>query len=235
MPDTTVLIACEHGGNDVPPEYAAIFHGQRSLLDSHRGWDPGALDAARRIAGALDAPLIPNTVSRLLVDCNRSIGSRGLFSTVTRGLSPSEKESILERYYRPYRERVESAVDTAVRAGNRVLHLSIHTFTPVMDGVVRAADIGILYDPSRESETFFCRELMTLLACSLPGMRVRRNYPYRGIADGFATHLRKRYAADVYAGIEIEINQKHVAGEGGKIDAISGALAAGIRSLKDML
>jgi predicted N-formylglutamate amidohydrolase len=235
VPDTTVLITCEHGGNDVPPEYDAIFRGQRSLLDSHRGWDPGALDAARHMAGALVAPLIANTVSRLLVDCNRSIGNRGLFSTVTRGLSASEKESILERYYRPYRDHVESAVETAVIAKTRVLHLSIHTFTPVMDGVVRATDIGILYDPSRLRETRFSDSLKAYLGVSLPVMRVRRNYPYRGVADGFATHLRKRYDGDVYAGIEIEINQKHDADGGGKIVAIAGAIAAGIRSLKDTL
>lgn len=235
MPDTTVLITCEHGGNDVPPEYADFFSGRQELLDSHRGWDPGAIVAACRIAYALDAPLIANTVTRLLVDCNRSIGNRGLFSTVTRGLSASAKKAILERYYRPYRSRVESAVKTAVRGRNHILHISIHTFTPVLDGVIRAGDIGILYDPSRLRETRFSDGLKAHFGVSLPAMRVRRNYPYRGVADGFATYLRKHYDGDVYTGIEIEINQKHVADERGMIVAISGALAAGVRAVRDML
>ncbi len=39
---------------------------------------------------------------------------------------------------------------------------------------------------------------------------IRRNYPYRGNADGFTTYLRKKYPASKYIGVEIEINQKHV-------------------------
>ena len=43
-------------------------------------------------------------------------------------------------------------------------------------------------------------------------LRVRRNYPYRGYADGLTTHLRRRHRGRCYLGIEIEVNQKHVLG-----------------------
>jgi hypothetical protein len=46
------------------------------------------------------------------------------------------------------------------------------------------------------------------LGLEAPGLRVRRNYPYRGVADGFTTALRRRFPADLYLGIELEVNQR---------------------------
>ena len=68
------LITCEHGGNRVPAPYRRLFRGRRALLDSHRGYDPGALVMARALAAAFTAPLVTSTVSRLLIDLNRSTG-----------------------------------------------------------------------------------------------------------------------------------------------------------------
>src|SRR3954454_24119921 len=68
------LVTCEHGGNRIPARYRPLFAGAEALLESHRGYDPGALQLGREIAAALDAPLVSANVSRLLVDLNRSIG-----------------------------------------------------------------------------------------------------------------------------------------------------------------
>ena len=40
-----------------------------------------------------------------------------------------------------------------------------------------------------------------------PGLRVRRNAPYRGVSDGLPTALRRLYPADRYVGFEMEFNQ----------------------------
>ena len=45
-----------------------------------------------------------------------------------------------------------------------------------------------------------------------PELRVRRNYPYAGIDDGFMPYLRTRFRPHAYVGIEIEINQAIVIG-----------------------
>ena len=87
-----------------------------------------------------------------------------------------------------------------------VLHLSMHSFTPILHGKIRDADIGLLYDPTRELECKFCKDLGSLLKRETP-FRVRYNYPYRGVADGFTTELRKSFSGKQYLGIEIEINQ----------------------------
>src|SRR4030081_1301042 len=64
----TFIITCEHGGNRIPAPYRRLFRGRRVLLDSHRGYDPGALVMARALARAFRAPLVTSTISRLLVD-----------------------------------------------------------------------------------------------------------------------------------------------------------------------
>ena len=59
------LLSCEHGGNSIPAAWRYLFKGKQSILDSHRGWDPGALVCAKRLSAKLDIPLISSTTSRL--------------------------------------------------------------------------------------------------------------------------------------------------------------------------
>ena len=129
---------------------------------------------ARDLARALRAPLIASTVSRLLVELNRSIGHPQLFSEATR-LAPAElRAAIVERYYRPYRERVERFVSASISRGRRVIHVSSHSFTPELDGEVRRADVGLLYHPGRRAEAALCARWKASLAALAPGGRVRR-------------------------------------------------------------
>lgn len=206
------LITCEHGGKLVPPVYRACFRGQDAVLASHRGHDPGALAMARDLAASLDAPLICARTTRLLVDLNRSLHHPRLFSEFTRALPTDDKVRILRRYYLPYRRRAEDRIAAAIAAGGRVVHVSSHSFTPVLDGVVRRADVGLLYDPARAGEAALCRAWLAALRRRAPELRLRRNYPYTGTSDGFTAYLRRRFGAHAYVGIELEINQAIVAG-----------------------
>jgi predicted N-formylglutamate amidohydrolase len=207
------LVTCEHGGNRIPAKYWPLFKSHRGLLDSHRGFDPGALALAREFAAALRAELVYSTTSRLLVELNRSLHHRQLFSEITRALPQEERERLLERYYQPYREWVEAQVREATRGGARIIHLSCHSFTPRLEGEVRRADVGLLYDPARPREVAFCKTWQRILGAGQPPLRVRRNYPYRGSADGLTTYLRSLVPDPAYAGIELEVNQKYPLGE----------------------
>jgi predicted N-formylglutamate amidohydrolase len=202
-----VLISCEHGGNRIPARYSSLFRGRARLLASHRGYDPGALVMAREFAAALDAELLYSTVSRLLVELNRSLGHRAIFSPPVRELPHAERERIIARYYRPYRDRLEAHVAAAVGRGSRVVHLSCHSFTPRLAGVSREADVGLLFDPARPSEVRLCAAWRAGLLAADATLRVRRNYPYRGTDDGLTPYLRKRFDDRCYAGIELEVSQ----------------------------
>ena len=207
-----VVITCEHGGNDIPAAYRSCFKGHEAALESHRGHDAGALALARDLAAMCRAPLVYSTISRLLVELNRSPGHPRLYSDITRVLPDDEKRELYSKYYLPYREKVERSILAALRACERVVHVSSHSFTPVLDGEARNADIGLLYDPSRAPERRLCLAWQAALQKAGPGLVVRRNYPYRGTSDGLTTHLRRHFPAPQYTGIEIEVNQKHSAG-----------------------
>lgn len=208
------LITCEHGGNRVPSRYHDFFRGHEKLLRTHRAYDIGALRVAREFADALSAPLMVSTISRLLIDLNRSPSYPKLYSEATRAAPEDIRTEIFQRYYLPYRLKVETRVAQAVAAGMRVVHVSCHSFTPELAGRVRTADLGLLYDPARPAETGLCRRWQLALKVYAGALKTRLNYPYLGTADGFTVYLRRRFPAEAYLGIELEINQKHVRGSG---------------------
>lgn len=221
------LVTCEHGGNRIPQRYRSYFAGHEALLQTHRGYDPGALTMARELAQQLGAPLFYSTISRLLVDLNRSLGHPHLYSEATR--DAAERLEILGQYYLPYRHKVESAIEQALAQGARAIHISSHSFTPQLDGDVRNADIGLLYDPARAEEAELCARWRAALKASTPGTRVRRNYPYTGKSDGLTAHLRRRFAPGDYLGIELEINQRHVVQDGKSWRTLRAAIIAALQ------
>jgi predicted N-formylglutamate amidohydrolase len=164
---------------------------------------------ARSLARALRAPLLAATSTRLLVDPNRSPHNPAVFSELTRGLPRAERQALLARHHRPHWSRVRAAI---ARRPGATLHVAVHSFTPVLGGEVRNADVGLLYDSQRPSEVRACRRWQAALAEIDPSLRVRRNYPYRGAADGLATWLRRRLPDARYAGVELELNQALLAG-----------------------
>src|SRR4029450_3525026 len=125
-----LVITCEHGGNRIPAPYRDLFHTHQALLDSHRGYDPGALIMARALATAFAAPLVASTVSRLLVDLNRSVGHPRLHSEATRKAHAEGRQRIMKLSSQPYRPQAERLVRQAIADDGLVIHLSSHSFTP---------------------------------------------------------------------------------------------------------
>ena len=185
---------------------------------------------ARALARAFGAPLVTSTISRLLVDLNRSIGHPRLHSTAIRDAPPPLRAEIVDRYYLPYRAEVEALVGRAVSRGRRAIHISSHSFTPELDGKVRRADVGLLYDPGRHGEAQLCARWKKALSAIAPELRVRRNHPYAGKGDGLTSHLRRRFPDRVYVGIEIEINQKIVLARGQRWTTLRAMLIESLRA-----
>jgi predicted N-formylglutamate amidohydrolase len=207
-----MIVTCEHGGNRVPRRYERMFSGWERRLATHRGFDFGALRMAGEIAAHFRAPLVASTVTRLLVDLNRSVGHRHMHSPPSRRASREERERMVRDHYLPYRTRVEDLVATAVERGQRAIHVSSHSFTPRLHGEVRRADVGLLYDPARPGERRLGALWKGAFERGAPQIRVRRNYPYAGKQDGLTSHLRRRHPPESYVGVELEINQAIVVG-----------------------
>jgi predicted N-formylglutamate amidohydrolase len=194
----------------VPKEHAPLFAGAADVLATHRGFDLGALAVARAFGRRLGVTPFTATTTRLVVDLNRSPGNRNLFSAYTRSLTPAQRGEALAKHYWPYRKAVDDAVAAAVGARETVLHVSAHSFTPVLRGEVRHCDVGFLYDPRREGEVQFVEAWYAALRAAAPDLILRRNYPYSGVSDALVTQLRRRYGSRGYVGMELEVNQKHV-------------------------
>lgn len=204
-----LIFSCEHGGNIVPAGYEDIFEEHEEILQSHKGWDPGALEMARYLSNEFRAPLYFTEVTRLLVEANRTKGKPGHLSEFTENLPYERKRQIIKEFYTPYRKKVCNAISAKTKAGFRVIHLSIHTFTGMLAGEKRNADIGLLYDPSRKTESGFCKHLASAMLKQDNDWDVKFNYPYLGTDDGFTTFLRTRFVDEQYAGIELEFNQMY--------------------------
>ncbi|MCA8914402.1 MAG: N-formylglutamate amidohydrolase [Planctomycetes bacterium] len=196
-----LLITCEHASNAT----GTYPFANRPVLSTHRAWDPGALTLARELAKAAGVQAHTGKLTRLLIDLNRREGSKGTFSEYT----PEAGRAALLAYHRNWRSAV-LADARRLAAKGRLLHVSCHSFTPELHGEVRNAEIGLLYDPRRKLEKATADAWHAELCESLPALRIRRNYPYRGTSDGVTTWLRREIGRR-YAGFEIELNQSFAA------------------------
>lgn len=199
------LISAEHGSNHVPPLWQPLFNGAEDVLRTHRGWDPGSREMAESLACALDAPLLAGKVTRLLIDLNRSAGHPGRFSEFSRGLPQREKRLLVERYWQPH---WNSCRDRLHALPGKIIHIACHSFTPELDGKTRRTDIGLLYDPSRPREAYYCRTLGSALRAALPEVTVHMNQPYLGISNGMGQQHRRLHPDTRLITLELEINQR---------------------------
>lgn len=207
-----LLVTCEHARNRVPRPCRYLFAGREELLATHRAYDPGALELARSLAASFSADLFATAVTRLLVDCNRSESNPRLFARFARELDRDGREFLLARYYRPHLRAVTGKAKAVTGRGLLLVHVGVHTFTPELNGRIRRADIGLLYDPARKEEKEFCRSWKAELKKQDPDLHVRRNYPYLGKTDGLPAMLRKTFSSGRYIGIELEISQRLCSG-----------------------
>lgn len=200
-----LVLTCEHAGNEITEDFQVAFEPYQAELNTHRGLDLGALDVFESLK-PLASFHLHETASRLLIELNRSLHHKDLFSRISKTLDAESKETLINTIYKPFRNRVEEKISNYLTEGKQVFHLSIHSFTPVMNGTTRHCDLGILYDPKRKKEKDFAKKLKEKVLEN-SDLNVRFNYPYKGSSDGFTTYLRKRFPNN-YLGIELEINQK---------------------------
>lgn len=202
------VVVCDHASNRIP----RCLHGlglSAAELAGHIAWDPGAVDVARRLAALLDAPSVESNYSRLVVDCNRPLASEesmpscsdGVVVPGNRSISAADREIRTAALFRPYHRAIAGVLDRRAAAGRPSLLLSIHSFTPVLNGGRRPWQIGFAY--GRDSRLALL--LLEAFACD-SRIVVGHNQPYR-VEDAFdytiPTHGEQRGVPHVL----IEIRQ----------------------------
>ncbi len=178
------VLVCDHASNRIPPEYDNLGLDMHQRL-MHIAWDPGALAVSLAMVELLDAPLVHATVSRLVVDCNRTHDAADLIPVVSerteiaanRDLPETERAYRLEAFHRPFHSAIESLLDARDAAGQHSILVCMHSFTPVYKDVARPWPIGLIH----ATDAAFTRALSDALKDDAPGLNVGWNQPYSAL------------------------------------------------------
>ncbi len=195
------LLTCEHYSIGVPLQYAHLFTKAVDVLESHRGYDVRVAPMYLRLEPLFDEARFFR-YSRLLIEPNRQIQDKHLFSPFTAQLSTSEKADITSKYYHPYRTGIERFIEQYIDEG--VFHISVHSFHPGLGSQTRETPIGISFDSKRQGEREVAMIWRRALQVLSPSHSVRFNYPYRGSQNGFTTYLRNCFP-EQYTALELEV------------------------------
>lgn len=187
-PDRSRLLIAEHASNAIPPELDQL--GLDAIaLDDHIAWDPGVAGVVAWLARHWQCPAVLGGVSRLVVDLNRRedesslilAESDGVTVPGNVGIDAHERQRRIAAYHRPYHARITGAIDGCLAAGITPRIISIHSFTPELDGFSRPWQIGVLWkrDPGRNARV--------IAALRARGHLVGDNEPYDGhVAMGYS-------------------------------------------------
>jgi len=207
----SAVVICDHADNFVPRALDGMGLPPAEL-DRHIAYDIGILPVARRLAEALDAPLVRSRFSRLIVDPNRQLDDATLTPEIAdgtivhgnRNLSDADVAARLATFFWPYHHEVNRRLE-AVRARGRVpVLISMHSFTPSMHGRQRPWDVGILWDKDHRLPV----PAMDWLAKR--GWTVGDNEPYSGRDHhGYTQHVHGDRLG--LPNILLEIRQDHIA------------------------
>jgi predicted N-formylglutamate amidohydrolase len=146
------LLTCDHYGRLIP-EMLGDLGLPESELTRHIAWDIGIAGVAEQMSSALDAHLVAQRYSRLVIDCNRppeAASSIPLISDATMvpgndGLDRTAAESRRQLIFDPYHRRIREVIDNRLRDGLPTVLVSLHSFTPMYAGIARPWHIGTLY------------------------------------------------------------------------------------------
>jgi predicted N-formylglutamate amidohydrolase len=174
------LMVADHAGNFIPRALGRLGVPE-SELARHIGWDIGIAAVSRFVADALDATLVQQNYSRLIIDCNRTPGTETSMPEISErapvpgnvGLSEGRKSARVREIFQPYHDRIEAELDRRQQAGRPAVLIAMHSFTPVYLGVARPWHAGVLYN----RDTRFAHLLMALLKRDT-GLVVGDNEPY---------------------------------------------------------
>jgi predicted N-formylglutamate amidohydrolase len=189
-------------------------------LQRHIAWDIGALGVARQVAAALDAVLLAQNYSRLVIDCNRdlkvpsSIPQLSEASEIPGNVGLSEAEITARRVeiFEPYHRQVRALLDERAAAGRPTILVAQHTMTNIYHGVTRKMHAAVLYNRDRR----FAGLMLDMLRREA-GLVVADNEPYF-VSDDTDYTIPQHGEARGLPHVEIEIRQDLVSDEAGQTE-----------------
>lgn len=211
------IIICDHAGRSVPRALGSLGLSETDL-QRHIAWDIGVAPLARRLGAELEAWVILQEYSRLVIDCNRPLDSAASIvqqseDTVVPGnlaISPSHAQARARCIFEPYHARISRELTERAARGQASVLIFLHTFTPTFRGVSRRWHAGVLHHEDTRLATPVLRALR-----AEPELLVGDNEPYAASAltdYGLIEHGERRGLPHV----ELEIRQDLLADAAGQ-------------------
>lgn len=213
------VLTCDHASRRIPQSLGTLGLSQEAL-STHVAWDIGAAGVAHRLSALLDAPLVLQGYSRLVIDCNRPPGVPSSIPVLSEktsiagnlDLTPSHIAERQQEIFDPYHAAIGSILDARRREDMPTLLVAVHSFTPVFHDVARPWHTGLMY----RHEKRLAQVLLGLLRED-GGLCVGDNEPYAITETTDYTlpfHGEKRGLAHV----GIEIRQDLIGHEAGQME-----------------
>jgi predicted N-formylglutamate amidohydrolase len=223
------LLLGDHAGREIPRSLGDLgLPGAE--LDRHIAWDIGIAAYGALLSRALDATFIRQRFSRLVIDCNRDPGRADAIPEVSDGasipgnrdLDPAERLARVVEIAEPYHAAIATELDARAVRGVPTTLVSLHSFTPRMNGFDRPWRFGVLH----ADDSPYSRAVLARLRSELGDGLVGDNQPYRMDEVDFTipSHAGRR-GLDY---LELEVSQDLIADAAGQ-DAIAATIAALLR------
>jgi len=211
------FLTCDHAGKIIPKSLGRLGVPE-SELDRHIAWDIGIRAVSEQIAEALDATVVMQVYSRLVIDCNRDPLVPSSIPEISEStpipgnmnLDPADRRARQREILAPYHARITHELEQRTEASRPTIIVSMHSFTPVFKDVVRPWHVGVLYNRDKALAAIF----LDLLRRER-GLVVGDNEPYfvSDLTDyTIPIHGEKRSLPHV----EIEIRQDLITAEKGQ-------------------
>jgi predicted N-formylglutamate amidohydrolase len=150
------FLTADHAGKLLPRKLGDLGLDAKERV-RHIAWDIGIAEVSRRVAVQLDAFLILQTYSRLVIDCNRSPEADSSIVTMSelttipgnQNLNPLERERRVEEIFTPYHDRIVAELDRRASSGLPTVLIAMHSFTPAFKGTARPWHVGVLCNRDR--------------------------------------------------------------------------------------
>lgn len=178
--ESSIILVCDHAGHTFPKKLGdlGLPPAERKR---HIAWDIGAAGTARRLSESLDAVLIEQPYSRLIIDCNRPPHAADSIPQVSeltpipgnRGAGEAERQARRREIFDPYHHAIARILDARAGKGTAVALVAVHSFTPVYKEFARPWHCGLLSNRDRR----LALPLLDLLRAE-PGLVVGDNEPY---------------------------------------------------------
>ena len=205
LSEQPILLVCDHASCRFPQSLGDMGLDPFARR-CHLAVDIGAGPLTECLASSLGVTAVMQQYSRLIIDCNRELMDPGAFLQFgdgvlvpgNRGLSQADKDVRADAIYWPYHLAIEQQIKRLAAIGPAPAFITVHSFTPVMDGVARPWQMGVLWDTDSRLRDIF------LEGFGAAGYHVGDNEPYSGRAPQDFTIDNHAEAAGIpHVGIEI--------------------------------